>query len=69
MELSNMTDEQLEAQRIAVLVEQERRNRIADMPDQLAQLAREYIAAGGDPEVARAAFEAGLSGEPDEEQE
>ena len=48
MDLTTLTDEQLDAHRRAVLVEQERRIKIAQLPDQLADMARDAAAAGCD---------------------
>jgi len=44
-------DEELEKLRIAVLAEQERRERIASAPSQLAEFARSAITSGCDPQV------------------
>ena len=49
MDLTAYTDEDLDALRLAVLVEQERRTKIAGIPDQITALRDEYLAAGGDP--------------------
>lgn len=48
MDLTTLTDEQLDAQRVAVLTEQERRTKHAQLPDQLANMARDAAAAGCD---------------------
>lgn len=48
MDLSTLTDEQLDARRIAVLTEQERRQRLEQLPDQLAAMARDAATAGCD---------------------
>lgn len=45
----NYDDDKLEAARLAVLTEQERRQRLAQIPDQVEQLARTYLESGGDP--------------------
>ena len=50
MDLTTLTDEQLDARRIAVLTEQERRQRLAHLPDQLASMARDAAEAGCDPD-------------------
>lgn len=50
MDLSTLTDEQLDARRIAVLTEQERRRNLAQLPDALAAMARDAAAAGCDPD-------------------
>ena len=46
MDLSTLTDEQLDARRVAVLTEQERRRKLADLPDDLAAMGRDAVAAG-----------------------
>ena len=48
MDLTTLTNEQLDAHRRAVLVEQERRVKLAQLPDQLADMARDAAAAGCD---------------------
>ena len=48
MDLTTLTDDQLDARRIAVLTEQERRAKLAQLPDQLADMARDAAAAGCD---------------------
>ena len=48
MDLTTLTDEQLDTRRIAVLTEQERRAKLAQLPDQLATMARDAAAAGCD---------------------
>lgn len=48
MDLTTLTDEQLDARRIAVLTEQERRAKLAQLPDQLATMARDAAEAGCD---------------------
>ena len=48
MDLTTLTDGQLDAHRRAVLIEQERRAKIAQLPDQLADMARDAAAAGCD---------------------
>lgn len=50
MDLSTLSDEQLDARRIAVLTEQERRRKLADLPDDLAAMARDAVAAGCSPD-------------------
>ena len=49
MDLTKLTDEDLDALRVAVLTEQERRARIASLPATIAGLRQEYLDAGGDP--------------------
>ena len=48
MDLATMTDDELDALRRDVLNEQERRAKIALLPDQLAVMARDAAAAGCD---------------------
>ena len=50
MDLTTLTPEQLDARRVAVLTEQERRAKLAQLPDQLATMARDAAAAGCDPD-------------------
>lgn len=53
MDLTTLTDGQLDAHRRAVLIERERRAKLAQLPDQLADMARDAVQAGCDPEVLR----------------
>ena len=48
MDLTTLTDEQLDARRIAVLTEQERRAKLEQLPDDLAAMARDAAEAGCD---------------------
>lgn len=48
MDLTTLTDDDLDAHRRAVLKEQERRAKLAQLPDQLAAMARDAAAAGCD---------------------
>lgn len=48
MDLTTLTDEQLDAHRVAVLTEQERRANLAAIPNQIRDLARAYRDGGGD---------------------
>lgn len=48
MDLRTLTDEELDQHRRDVLAEQERRQRIADTPSRIADLAAAYEADGGD---------------------
>ena len=50
MDLTTLTDEQLDDHRRAVLIEQERRAKLAQLPDDLAAMARDAAAAGCDPD-------------------
>lgn len=63
MDLTTLTDEQLDAHRIAVLTEQERRAKLAELPDQLAAMTRDAVKAGVDPEVLRDKVDEALAGE------
>lgn len=47
IDLSTLTDEQLDEQRVAILTEQERRQRMSAIPDQIKDLADQYEAGGG----------------------
>ena len=51
MDLTTLTDEQLDVHRVAVLTEQERRQRLEQLPGQLAAMARDAAAAGCDPDA------------------
>jgi len=48
MDLHDLTDEELAAHLNAVLAEQERRARLARVPEQVAQMTAQYVADGGD---------------------
>ena len=48
MDLRELTDTELDDLRIDVAIEQERRAKIAQLPDQLADMARDAAAAGCD---------------------
>ena len=48
MDLTTLTDDQLDAHRRSVLTEQERRAKLEQLPDQLADMARDAAAAGCD---------------------
>lgn len=50
MDLTALSDEQLDARRIALLTEQERRAKLASLPDNLAAMARDAVAAGCSPD-------------------
>lgn len=50
MNLQELTDEQLDQHRQDVLAEQERRQALATIPDQIAELAKKYVDGGGNPE-------------------
>lgn len=50
VDLTTFTDDQLDAHRRAVLREQERRRKLAQLPDDLSDMARDAAAAGCDPD-------------------
>lgn len=51
MDLTSLSDDDLAAHHIAVVSEQERRQRLASIPDQIADLTARYLDDGGDPEL------------------
>lgn len=51
MDLTTLTDEQLDEHRRAVLIEQERRANLAQIPEQIEQLAKVYRDGGGDEQT------------------
>lgn len=55
MDLTAFTDSELYDHLNAVLDEQNRRQRLAAIPAQVADLAARYVADGGDPAVIQAA--------------
>ena len=56
MDLTTLTDEQLDEHRRAVLTEQERRANLAAIPEQIEQLAKVYREGGGDEQALTAAL-------------
>ncbi|MGP6170635.1 hypothetical protein ACTU6V_05440 [Microbacterium sp. A204] len=56
MDLTELTDEDLDQHRLDVLNELERRANLAAIPSQVAQLAQTYTAAGGNPADLEAAL-------------
>lgn len=48
MDYKNLTDEQLDEARQAILVEQERRANLAQIPTTIQELAAKYTDGGGD---------------------
>ena len=48
MDLKTLTDDELEQHRVDVLTEQERRQRLANAPTQISQIAAAFITDGGD---------------------
>ena len=51
IDLSTLTDKEIDAQRVAVLTEQERRVKLTSIPPQVRGLANQYEAGGGDRQV------------------
>lgn len=58
MNLKELTDEALDALRIDVLTERERRAALAEIPAQVTQLAAAFTSGGGDPVDLHAALDA-----------
>lgn len=56
MDLTTLTDEDLDQHRLDVLNEIERRANLAAIPSQVTQLAQTYAAAGGNPADLEAAL-------------
>lgn len=52
MDLTSLSDAELANQLNAILAEQERRQRLANAPQQLAELTARYLADGGDRDIA-----------------
>ena len=50
MDYKNLTDEQLDEARQAILIEQERRANLAQIPATIQELAAKYTDGGGDRE-------------------
>ena len=51
IDLSILTDEQLDEQRVAILTEQERRASLEQIPATIQELAAKYTEGGGDREA------------------
>ena len=51
MDLTSLSDDDLAAHHIAVVSEQERRQRLASIPEQIADLTARYLNDGGDPSL------------------
>ena len=51
MDLTTLTDDQLDARRVAVLTEQERRANLAVIPEQIKELAEKFRDGGGDEQA------------------
>jgi len=56
MDLTTLTDEQLDDHRRAVLIEQERRANLAAIPEQIKELAEKFRYGGGDEATLRDAL-------------
>ena len=50
MDYKSLTDEQLDEARTALLIEQERRDNLAQIPAAIQELSAKYIEGGGDRE-------------------
>ena len=50
MDYKSLTDEQLDEARQAILIEQERRANLAQIPETIQELATKYTEGGGDRE-------------------
>ena len=50
MDYKSLTDEQLDEARTALLIEQERRDNLSQIPAAIQELATKYIEGGGDRE-------------------
>ena len=50
MDYKSLTDEQLDEARTAILIEQERRANLAQIPETIQELATKYTEGGGDRE-------------------
>lgn len=50
MNLENLTDEEIDQLRQDVAIEQERRQAVATIPDQIVELKEKFLAGGGNPE-------------------
>lgn len=63
IDFSRFDDDQLDALRVDVLTEQERRSNLAAIPGQVSDLSRTYVEGGGDPAVLERAI-SGDAAEP-----
>lgn len=50
MDLTQLTDDELDEHRRAVIAEQERRQALANIPEQIADLTEKYAELGGNPD-------------------
>ena len=58
MDYKSLTDEQLDDARTAILIEQERRANLAQIPATIQELATKYTEGGGDPTALEQAIKA-----------
>jgi len=58
IDLTTLTDTELDQLRVDVAAERERRDRLTQAPAQVAEIARRYTEDGGDPTVLRDAIPA-----------
>lgn len=58
MDYKTLTDEQLDEARTAILIEQERRANMAQIPATISELAAKYAEGGGDREALEQAINA-----------
>lgn len=63
MDPTTLTDEDLDALRVDVLTEQERRANLERIPEQVAELCRTYREGGGDPTVLEQAVTGNADGQ------
>ncbi|MCT1430556.1 hypothetical protein M3G50_07290 [Brachybacterium muris] len=61
MDLSTMTDDALDQLRRDVLIEQERRQKLEQLPEQVAAMTRDALAAGVPTDTLRAALDDALT--------
>lgn len=62
MDLTALTDVEFDAHCIAVQTERERRRRLADTPSQVGDLARRFLADGGEVTAIQEAIDSALAG-------
>lgn len=63
IDMANLNDDELDALRVKILTEQERRANLARIPDQISDLCRTYRAGGGDPAVLEQAVTGNTDGQ------
>lgn len=64
IDLASLTDEELDAHLRSVLIEQERRQKLQQLPNDLATIARDAVTAGCDPDVLRERVDDALNNDP-----